>query len=287
MKLWITGAQGFLGSALVKLCQTRTIPFIAAKKEEADVTNLDHLRQFVKQALDVTHVINCAAFTDLDAAEKTPHLAFLVNALGAENIARVSQETSIKVIHISTDYVFDGHLNRPYIESDPCHPINVYAQTKWEGEKKVLEINPSVCLIRTSWLFGQGGKNFISSVFQKMQQELSIKVVSDQRGRPTFVQDLAEAILDLLDHSGIYHFANQGEVSRFEIAEEIRKRAMSLNIPLRCERVIPISSDDFPTPARRPFYSVLSTQKVESVLKQPPRAWTHALTEYLCAIKTS
>ena len=287
MKLWILGAHGFLGSALCALCTEKQINFVATGKEEADITDLEHLRKFFKMH-NVTHIINCAAYTDVDGAEKHSEQALLVNALGPKNIGIIAHENGLKIIHISTDYVFDGSLERPYTELDPCQPVdNIYAKTKWEGEKNLSHVCPSACIIRTSWLFGKGGKNFISSVFQKMKKEPSLKVVSDQRGRPTFAPDLALAILELLESTGIYHFANAGEVSRFEIATEIKKKAEELNIPLSCKEIIPTTSDLFPTPAKRPGYSVLNTKKIESVLSHPPRRWTEALSEYLCAIKTS
>jgi dTDP-4-dehydrorhamnose reductase len=287
MKLWITGSKGFLGAALCVLCKERHVAFVGTSKEEADITNLEHLKKFLEKQRGVTHIINCAAFTDVDGAEKNKEHAALVNALGPKNIGLVAKDIGANVIHISTDYVFDGSLKRPYTELDPCCPAhNVYAKTKWEGEKNLLEVCPSACIIRSSWLFGKGGKNFISSVFQKMQEVSFLKVISDQLGRPTFVEDLASIILELLSHSGIYHFANEGEVSRFEIAQEILKKASELHIPLMCKEIIPTLSEAFPTPAKRPSYSVLNTKKIESLLGKPPREWTQALNEYLCAIKT-
>ncbi len=287
MKLWIIGAKGFLGSALAQACVNKNLEFIATGKEDVNITDLEQLKKILQTYEGVTHIVNCAALTDLELAEKDPAQAFLVNATGAENVGIVAQAMNVKVIHISTDYVFDGELNRPYQESDECAPINVYAQSKWEGEKKLLRVCPSACVIRSSWLFGKGGKNFISSVFQKMQTDSVLKIVTDQRGRPTFVKDLADAILRLLSHSGIYHFANQGVVSRFDIAQEIFNQARTLNLKMVCQNLIPITSDVFPTLAKRPSYSVLNTKKVESVLKTPPRDWKEALHEYLCAIKTS
>lgn len=286
MKLWITGGKGFLGSVLSNLCVNKNLEFIATGKDDVDITDLEKLKQFLKNHPDITHIINCAAFTDLEQAEKNPDKAFLVNGLGAENVGALAQAFNLKLIHISTDYVFDGALKRPYHESDLCAPVNVYAQSKLVGEQKLLKVCPSACVIRSSWLFGQGGKNFISSVFQKMQTESVLKVVTDQRGRPTFIKDLAEVILKLLSYSGIYHFANCGVVSRFDIAQEIFNQAKALNLKMKCQSLIPITSDVFPTLAKRPSYSVLNTEKVESILKAPLRDWKEALHEYLCAIKT-
>lgn len=288
MKLWIIGAKGFLGSTLCALCKKKGIDFIGTKREEADITDLEYLRRFSRSLAcqGVTHIINCAAFTDVDQAEKNPTAAFLINATGPKNVGLIAQELQAKIIHLSTDYVFDGSLQRPYTELDPCSPIdNVYAQAKWEGEKNLLAVCPSACILRSSWVFGKGGKNFISSIFQKMQETSLVKVISDQRGRPTFVEDLATTTLELLNHSGIYHFANEGEVSRFEIAQEIHKKALALHIPLACREIIPVLSHTFPTPAKRPSYSVLDTKKIELILGISPRKWTNALEEYLCAIK--
>lgn len=289
MKLWILGKKGLLGSTLHALCQTKKISSIATSREEADISHLEHLKRFLdhSEAKEITHIINCAAYTDVDRAEKEKEIAYQVNALGPENIGLVAQKIGAKVVHISTDYVFDGSLGRPYTETDQCFPLSVYGKTKWEGENNLLAISPSACIIRVSWLFGNGGKNFISSVLQKLKTESSLSVVSDQRGRATFTPDLAEVILELLCHSGIYHFANQGEVSRFDIAKNIYEKAKALAIPMACQNLSPTPSHTFPTPAKRPSYSVLNTKKIETLLGESPRSWETALQDYLCAIKNS
>lgn len=281
MKLWIVGSKGLLGRSLIQKCNDKNIEFVDTSHEDVDITHLDQLKKFSDETLSITHIINCAAFTNVDNAEKEPELAHAVNAIGPENIGIVAQRIGARAIHISTDYVFNGKGKRPYLETDDCEPIGVYGKTKLEGENNLLDVFPTACIIRSSWLFGNGGKNFISSILHRMRSDETLRVVSDQKGRPTLAVDLAEAVLSLLCHSGIFHFANYGEVSRFEMAQKIRERALSIDIPLVCREVLPVPTDFFPTPAKRPSYSVLSTNKIESLLGLRPRHWEEALVEYL------
>jgi dTDP-4-dehydrorhamnose reductase len=283
MKLWIIGAKGMLGSTLRSLCQERLIENVGTAQPQVDITRLEQIKKFShsKEADGITHIVNCAAYTDVDRAEKEADLAYAVNALGPENIGTIANELKIPVIHISTDYVFPGKSDRPYTETDPCQPISVYGKTKWEGENNLLDVCPSACIIRSSWLFGKRGKNFISSILDKMKKEKELRVVADQKGRPTFARDLSEAILSMLCHTGIYHFANEGEVSRFQMAESMLFHALDLKIPILCRSLVPVTSDIFPMLAKRPAYSVLCTDKISSVLGEPPRHWETALKEYL------
>ena len=282
MKLWIIG-HGLLGTALKKLCDNKSIKTVITTRDVVDITHLEQLKKFSQTpaAEGVTHIINCAAYTNVDQAEKEPELAHRVNALGPENIGNVANKIQAKVVHISTDYVFGEGGKRPFKELDTCNPVGVYGKTKWEGEVNLLDICPLACIIRSSWLFGRGGKNFISSLVQRMKSDPMLHIVNDQKGRPTFVQDLAEAILSLLCHGGIYHFSNAGEVSRYEMAQKIHAAIKTLQIPIACTTLIPVSSDTFPTLAKRPSYSVLCTEKITSVLGTPPRHWEEALKEYL------
>lgn len=279
MKLWILGASGMLGSALKSLCVKENIEHIASDRIEADITDLEGLEKSAK-TIRPTHIVNCAAFTDVDGAEKQGEKAYLINATGPENIGKVAKRHDAKVIHLSTDYVFDGQGSSPYLESDPCAPINVYGMSKREGEMRLLDQDPTACLLRTSWLFGPKGKNFISSILSFLQKQEEVKVATDQRGRPTFCKDLAKAILSLTDASGIFHFANANDASRYEIAQEIYRAAKQRNIPLACKNLIGVSASEFKTVARRPSYSVLSLAKIEAELGRPVRPWQEALGEY-------
>jgi dTDP-4-dehydrorhamnose reductase len=281
MKIWILGVRGLLGSSLQWLCEKQRIPFFATGKEEAPVTCLETLKRYAEENKP-THIVNCAAFTDVDGAEKLVEEAYAVNALGAENLGRVARECGIKLVHISTDYVFSGcESTSPFLETDRCQPIGVYAQSKWEGELRLLEEFSQACIVRTSWLFGLKGKNFISGLLSRLRGVELIKAVDDQIGRATYCRDLSEVILALLCHSGIFHFANEGELTRYQIALDMRQFASERGIELACKEIVPVKGADFPSPAVRPIYSVLSTKKIESLFGKKPRSWSAALQEFV------
>jgi dTDP-4-dehydrorhamnose reductase len=280
MKIWITGGDGMLGSALMQLCLKKEIDVTGTSRQEANIVEFDALSAMAAQ-IRPTHIVNCAAYTDVDGAEKEPELAFAVNAKGAANAARVARDYNARLIHISTDYVFNGQGTEPYVEEDSCAPSNQYGQSKWEGEKSVLEILPEACIVRTSWLFGTKGKNFISSLMHWFQQKEELQVVFDQRGKPTYCHDLAAAVLTLWNASGIIHFANEGERSRYQIALDLMEASKEKGIPLRCQRIVPVSSSKFPTPAVRPSYSVLNTNKYFHLTNNKPRPWGEILNDYL------
>lgn len=280
MKVWVTGAEGMLGSSLMQCCLEKGIDVVGTSRQEADVSQFDQLSSKACQ-IKPTHIVNCAAYTNVDGAEREPEIAFAVNTRGASNIAQIASECDARLIHISTDYVFNGMGTQPYVEEDLCAPINQYGQSKWDGEKKVLEALPEACIVRTSWLFGSKGKNFISSMMHWFQQKDELQIVSDQCGKPTYCQDLAAAILNLLDQQGIIHFANEGERSRYQIALDLMEASKERGIPLRCQRVIPVPSSTFPLPATRPSYSVLNTNKYFHLVNIKPRPWSIILNDYL------
>lgn len=286
MKLWITGSKGLVGTALQNLCKKEQIAFTATSREEVDISSLKHTKDFLHSpdGKDVTHIINCAAYTNVDQAEKEPEIAQSVNALGPENLGTVAHHFDLKVLHLSSDYVFGIAGGRPFTETDACQPMNTYARTKYEGEQRLLEAYPQACILRTSWVFGQGGKNFVSSILDKIQKEEKIYVVSDQRNRLTYVHDLAEAILSLLCHSGIFHFANQGETSRFEVAQQMIQSAQDRGLPVTCREVFAVNSSAYPQLAQRPLYSALDTTKIENLLGVSPRSWETTIKEYIHAI---
>ncbi len=268
MKLWILGKTGLLGNALVNVC--KGLDFVATTRGEADITDLDSLKKALSE-INPTHIVNCTAFNDVDGAESKSDQAFSVNSLGPENLGKLGK----KVIHISTDYVFDGAKRSPYLEEDSCNPLSVYGKSKREGELKLLSAAPNALIIRTSWLFGTGGKNFISSLVNLLRTQTELKIAADQIGSPTYAPDLARTILSLLDHSGIYHFANAGQVSRLEIAEYFLEVAKERGIPLNCKSLIPFKMNFL---APRPDYSVLGTSKINT-----PRSWKEAAEEYIDA----
>jgi len=280
MKIWITGANGMLGSSLLKVCSKRGMDAVGTARSEADVCDLSQLKEKFLE-IRPTLIINCAAYTDVDKAESEPERVFAVNAEGAANMARVAKEFSARLMHISTDYVFDGRGIEPYKEEGLCAPCNIYGASKWEGEKKVLEILPEACVLRTSWLFGAQGKNFISSLMRLFQEKEELQVVSDQCGRPTYCHDLAAAVFSLLNAQGIYHFANEEKRSRYEIALHLLEILKTMGIAVKCKRIVPVLSAQFPTPAPRPSYSVLDTDKYFHHTKIKPRPFGEAVREFL------
>ena len=159
-----------LGRALIGKCEKKKIKYVSSSRHQADITNLESLKRFADKS-GPTHIVNCAAYTDVDGAEKFPESAFHLNVQGPENLANLAKEINAKLTHISTNFVFDGLKNAPYLETDICNPLAIYAQTKWEGEQRVLSAFPSVCIIRTSWLFGKGGNNFISSLIHLLKNQ--------------------------------------------------------------------------------------------------------------------
>ncbi|HEX2579636.1 MAG TPA: dTDP-4-dehydrorhamnose reductase [Rhabdochlamydiaceae bacterium] len=281
MKLWITGAKGLVAAAVQNRCRDEKIAYIATSRQELDISSPKHTKDFLHSHKDITHIINCAAYTKVDQAEKEPDLAHQINALGPENLGNVARHFDLKLIHLSSDYVFGIAGERPFTETDPCKPASTYARTKYEGEQRLLDVYPQACILRTSWVFGQGGKNFVSSIFDKIQKEEKIYVDNDQRNRLTYVQDLTQAILSLLCHSGIFHFANRGETSRFEVAQQMIETAQDKGIPLACKEVFAVNSSAFPQLAQRPMYSALDTTKIENLLGLSPRSWETTIKEFI------
>lgn len=280
MKIWVTGSHGMLGSCLMEYCRRMGIHAVGTGRGEADICNFKDMKQTALE-LSPTHVIHCAAYTDVDGAEKNSQEAFAVNVEGAANVATVASEVKARLIHISTDYVFDGLSNQPYREEDPCGPVNVYGKSKREAELRVLSIFPQTCIVRTSWLFGRKGKNFISSLLQWFQNKEEMQVVFDQCGKPTYCYDLAAALIKLLNYEGIIHFANEGGGSRYQIAVDLLKIADELGIAVKCKRIVPVPSAQFASHAIRPAFSVLNTDKYFHVTGTKPRLWSEAAIEYL------
>lgn len=270
-KVLITGAAGQLGSALsAELAEDFLV--VAATREECDVTDLAATMNFVRRH-EPTVIINCAAYTDVDGCEAQPERAFAVNALGARNVAIAAREVGAKVVHISTDYVFDGEKRGSYVEWDAPRPINVYGQSKLLGERYVKEQIHRFFILRTAWLYGMKGQNFVKTMLRLAREGQEIRVVCDVRGTPTYAGDLARQIKVLLatDCYGTYHCSSQGSCTWYEFAVEIfesvgfvkeRRTKGGVTVISNASNgreivVKPIPSEEFPQPARRPVNSVL------------------------------
>lgn len=272
----ITGANGQLGQVIRTILYTEEAIF---KGRELDITDIEALREFVSNH-KIEAIINTAAYTAVDLAETESALAFHINSLGVRNLALISQEFKIKLIHISTDYVFDGTNYKPYTEQDLTNPISVYGKSKLEGEKSVLELAYSAYIIRTSWLYSGFGKNFLTNITRLAQERDSLSIVADQIGTPTYAPDLARVILELIPtlqphNKQILHYSNQGVASWYDFAYEI------INLQQIDCKLTPIPTTSYPTPATRPYYSVLDKTLVTSLLQSPIPHWKTSLTQHL------
>jgi dTDP-4-dehydrorhamnose reductase len=285
-KIWICGAAGMLGAHFARTLAAKQIPFVANDYQQVDITQLDAVSNFVR-AQNISHIINCAAYTQVDKAEIEQKQAYLVNAVGPYHLGIAARRHRAHVIHFSTDYVFNGSGSIPYTEEMSCTPLGAYGMSKLAGEMKLLDEYEEACIIRTSWLFGIPGKNFVETMLKLMSERDQLRIVADQVGRPTYCQDLVETTLSLLDQQGIFHFANACETSWYDFAKEIYAQAQAMGFELKTTKIDPIATHDYPTPAKRPTYSTLSTTKIEQLIDKQPRAWKEALGEYLQEYKLS
>jgi dTDP-4-dehydrorhamnose reductase len=281
MKILITGANGLLGHELSSLLKDHTL--ILLSHSQLDISDSESVnKQIDSSSPDI--IINSAAYTQVDACETNYDLAFQSNAIGPKNLAIKCKQLGIPLIHISTDYVFEGNekKNSPLVENDKLGPKTVYGKTKLEGEKMVQENCEKYFILRTAWLYGEG-KNFVKTMLSLSKKNNELKVVNDQIGSPTYAKDLAKAIKEIIekksDKYGIYHVTNKGEVSWYEFAKKIFEIK---NIEIK---VNPCTSEEFPRPAPRPHYSVLSNQKWIDAGFTPMRDYEEALNEYLDSLK--
>jgi dTDP-4-dehydrorhamnose reductase len=279
----VTGSNGQLGKCLKDISQGSTnINWIFKSSKELDITDEFCIAETFR-SIKIDYLINCAAYTAVDKAEDEPEKAFLVNAEGVKLLASACKVYNVTLIHISTDFVFDGKKSTPYIETDLPNPINVYGASKLKGEQYVQEILEKYFIIRTSWVYSEHGNNFVKTILRLANERKEINVVDDQLGSPTYAMDLAGLIKYIIDikliEFGIYHFSNEGELSWFDFALEIFNQNKSKCI------VHPIKSVDFPALAERPKYSVLSKNKIKSVLKVPLHPWKSSLANSLLKLK--
>ncbi|MEO0294562.1 MAG: dTDP-4-dehydrorhamnose reductase [candidate division WOR-3 bacterium] len=273
MKILLTGATGMLGN---KILEKIDYDFIKPDRKSLDLSKPEELTNFLKKLPEIDGIWHIAAYTDVEKAEIDEENSYLVNWISTKILTEFSIKKNIRILYISTDYVFDGFKNSPYKEWDKTNPLNVYGKSKLFGEKEVLR-NKEGLVIRTSWLFGEKGKNFVTKIIEKAEKEKEIKVVIDQCGSPTYTEDLAIALKMLWEknESGIFHFSNKGEVSWFEFAKEI------FNLLGIKKDIKPVLQEELNLKAKRPFYSVLDTFLIENKLKIKIRSWKEALKEYI------
>ena len=277
MKILITGAKGQLGRALMAQLQKEKPSYvlIPTDGEQVDITDEQVVHTYIKgERPDV--IINCAAYTAVDAAQQDETKAYAVNALGAKYLAQVSEEIESKLVHISTDYVFDGLERVHKKEEDAVHPLNIYGKTKWAGEEYVRQYCSRHFILRTAWLYGEGN-NFVRTMLKLSQTQQELNVVGDQYGTPTYTKDLAKVIINLIEteYYGTYHASCQGECSWYDFACAIF-RLKEIPIKVNC-----ITTDQFVRPAKRPSYVVLDNNKLQQIGLDTFRHWEEALADYL------
>jgi dTDP-4-dehydrorhamnose reductase len=281
MRIWLPGGSGMLGSHFQRLLAKNHIPFVVTSYQDVDISHEEAVKDFVKQE-KIAQIINCAAYTQVDKAESESEQAYGVNATGPENLGKAARKYHINaVIHFSTDYVFNGNSQSPYREEHLCDPIGVYGKSKREGEQRLLAVYPQACIIRTSWLYGMPGNNFVETMLRLMAEREVLRVVHDQIGCPTYCEDLAEAALKMIGQAGVFHFSNSNQTSWYEFAQEIHRQALALGYPLKVQKIEPIKTEEYPTPSKRPAYSALDTHKISKALESSPRTWQEALMDYL------
>jgi dTDP-4-dehydrorhamnose reductase len=281
MRLLVTGGAGMLGQAVVAAATRLGHDVVALSRAELDVTDADHVRRVIAAA-EPRAIVNCAAWTDVDGAETAEAAATAINGDGAGNVAHAAAETGARIVHVSTDYVFDGErehagggTGEPWLESDPVNPLGAYGRSKLLGEQQVAAATPEHAIVRTAWLYGAGGRNFVDTMLALGDERDEVSVVADQIGSPTWTVHLAEGLVELAEREadvGILHATAGGACSWYELAVEVFDRA-----GVRC-RVLPTTSDRSPRAARRPAYSVLGTERDEAPVLPP---WQDGVAAYL------
>ncbi|TVX94519.1 dTDP-4-dehydrorhamnose reductase [Paenibacillus agilis] len=278
--LLVTGAAGQLGTDVMELLSKHNIPAVGCTRTNLDITDSEQVHEVIGR-IKPWGIIHAAAYTKVDQAEYESDEAYRVNVYGSRNVAAAAESIGSKILMLSTDYVFDGRSTRPYDEFAAPRPINVYGSSKREAEKIVCQLNRRAFIVRTSWIFGRYGSNFVKTMLEQGKTNHELKVVHDQIGSPTYTKDLAESIIQLIntDWYGTYHISNTGSCSWHQFACAIMEEA-SLNVKVRS-----VPTSQFPRPARRPAYSVLEGRSLRLHGLSPLRPWREALADCIQALE--
>lgn len=286
MKVLVTGSNGQVGYCLVQQLRQQNADFLALDRDQLDITQRQAVWQTVSDYRpDV--IINAAAYTAVDKAESEAEQAFAINRDGAAYLAEAAQQIGAAMLHISTDYVFDGQATQPYTETDTTAPQGVYGQSKLAGEQAVLAACSRSIILRTAWVFGEHGHNFVKTMLRLGRERDSLGIVSDQHGAPTYAGDIAAALLHIAHHItqgkpteyGIYHFSGKPYVSWYQFAEAIFQQAQQQGILANTPQLLAIATPDYPTPAKRPANSCLQLDKIQQAFGISPSDWQQALTQ--------
>jgi dTDP-4-dehydrorhamnose reductase len=278
-KIIVIGSKGQLGNEFQELeKQYQSFQFFFYDVEEMDIVNKDLVEKGISE-VKPDYLINCAAYTAVDKAETEKEIAFAINSEAVRNIATACSSNGVKFIHISTDYVFDGEASEPYKEESIVNPSNIYGESKLSGEQEAVKGNADVIIVRTAWVYSIYGSNFVKTMLRLMRSKPEISVVADQYGSPTYAHDLAEVIMNIISSGkwvpGIYHYTNDGIISWFDFASEIKKLSV-----LSC-KINPITTEEYPTPAKRPQYSVLDKTKIQQTFGVRLKDWKDSLQQCL------
>ena len=278
MTILVTGANGQLGRETVLALEMGRESFVGIDRDELDFSRPDQVTAAIAD-YSADWVINCGAYTQVDKAEEERELAFTVNRDAARAVAEGVKQSGGRLVHVSTDFIFGGEKSSPYNESDIANPLGIYGQSKLEGENAVREVLPEAVILRTAWVYGVHGHNFVKTILRLAAERQELRVVDDQIGSPSYTADIVNAISALMASgaSGTWNFTNEGVASWYDFACEIVEVAEQNGLPVIAERVLPIPTEDFPLPATRPANSVLSKKKIRGQLHPPRPHWKTSL----------
>ncbi len=287
MRVLVTGATGQLGSEVAEAFRYAGHDVLVPTSRELDFLYPDQVATWVGE-LQADWVINCAAYTQVDKAESDNESAFTVNRDSPERLAQAVADYGGRMLQVSTDFIFDGAQHRPYLESDSPNPLGVYGRSKLEGEQAVLQALPEAVVLRTAWVYGVRGHNFVKTMLRMAIAGKPLRVVDDQTGTPTWARDIAAAVTTLVvgDARGIFHFTNAGETSWYGFAGAILDEGAQAGFDIKTAAVAPIPTSAYPTPATRPAYSVLGTEKIRPLLDGPIPDWRESLKKMLQELYT-
>lgn len=284
MRCLVIGAGGQLGRALLATSPAEA-DVVAPARSDCDLTNDDQIEHWLNEVRP-SIVLNAAAYTAVDAAESDEANARLINATGVGRLAEAAKRYGARLVHVSTDFVFDGETSRPYAPDDEPSPVNIYGRTKRDGEVAILDSGADALIVRTAWVYFERGRNFVHTMLRLMSERDEVRVVLDQIGTPTYARNLARALWTMAQKpvSGIYHVTDSGVASWYDFAVAIREEATAGGLIANAARIVPISTADYPRPARRPRFSVLDNSNTWSALGATGQHWREALREMLMRI---
>ena len=285
--IWLIGNRGMLGSEVETLLIRQKWDYVATDME-VDITDIGQLNQFAADK-QISWIINCAAYTSVERAEDESEIAFKINTDGPSNIAQIALEKNARLIHISTDYVFDGTKEGAYVETDLPNPISVYGISKFKGETNIAETVKAHFIIRSAWLYGKNGNNFVHTMLNLFKEKTEVSIVADQWGSPTYAYDLAAAVIRIIDMNpttfGLYHFTNEGKINWYQFATEIYNLAKNEGLINRSVRVLPIETGQYPMKAKRPANACLSSEKISRDFNISLKPWKESLAHFISTLR--